>query len=797
MLNGHLYGQDFLLEGIKGLPEWQDISNGEVERLHNELLKIFQPFLKSKTPNEPATEQDCIFPIIKLLGWEFLPQQKVGERRTNVPDGLLFISKDDKEKANGIEKHHKRYPLGQAILENKARGINLDRASGNDEAPSTQILRYLTAAEIQSRRNILWGILTNGCVWRLYYMMARSRSEDFLELDLPAILGMSGHENLFFEEKLRSHWLKIFLLMFRRQSFAPVGLESKTFHRKALDEGESWEAKVAQNLSSTVFNDIFPGLVKTIIAGDKGKPGKLEAGYFYEVKQAALIFLYRLLFILYAEDRNLLPANDDRYDDYGMRKRVRRDIAERMDNKDAFSDKQDKYYHHLKGLFEIIADGDEKLGVPPYNGGLFDATHTKILDRCRLPDTVMADIIDRLSRREERGHMAYINYRDLSVQQLGSIYERLLEFDVAMSDGAVEVQPNVFARKGSGSYYTPEDLVRLIIERAVEPLILERKKVFRDALEKFSKNPDERGKKRLNDLDPATAILDLKICDPAMGSGHFLVSLVDYLADRVLEAMSLAEADGANIVYQSPLKARLHAIRKHILNEAKKHKWLVNEAQLEDRMLVRRMILKRVIYGVDKNPMAVELAKVSLWLHTFTVGAPLSFLDHHLRCGDSLFGEWVRPVMDEFTKRGDLLLYRKINEAKISAIEMRHVEDLTDADIAEVHKSSETFSGISRRTEGLNGFLTMVHALKWVDDGEASSRYAIENFYNGLYGDPVEIIMNGKRPSVPKGIDGPLSEDEKKTPSGKKRLASLKAGQLFPELLAKARRIAEEQKFLN
>ncbi len=130
-----------------------------------------------------------------------------------------------------------------------------------------------------------------------------------------------------------------------------------------------------------------------------------------------------------------------------------------------------------------------------------------------------------------------------------------------------------------------------------------------------------------------------------MGSGHFLVGLVDYLADRVLQAIADAAAtvDWAeqNKPYRSPLVSRIELIRKHILAEAKKHEWLVRMEQLDDRQIVRRMILKRVIYGVDKNPMAVELAKVSLWLHTFTVGAPLSFLDHHLRCGDLLFGEWV------------------------------------------------------------------------------------------------------------------------------------------------------------
>jgi type II restriction/modification system DNA methylase subunit YeeA len=149
---------------------------------------------------------------------------------------------------------------------------------------------------------------------------------------------------------------------------------------------------------------------------------------------------------------------------------------------------------------------------------------------------------------------------------------------------------------------------------------------------------------RTDTVDPATALLDLKICDPAMGSGHFLVSLVDFMADQVITAMAEAEIEAPDDWgdYISPLGERIDTIRNTILANADERNWTIDEEQLDDRHIIRRMVLKRCIYGVDKNPMAVELAKVALWLHTFTVGAPLSFLDHHLRCGDSLFGSWVK-----------------------------------------------------------------------------------------------------------------------------------------------------------
>ena len=136
-----------------------------------------------------------------------------------------------------------------------------------------------------------------------------------------------------------------------------------------------------------------------------------------------------------------------------------------------------------------------------------------------------------------------------------------------------------------------------------------------------------------------------------MGSGHFLVSLVDWLADHVLDAMAEASASVGFAPYVSPLASRIEAIRARILAEAKTHGWPIAGSQLDDRHIVRRMVLKRVVYGVDKNPMAVELAKVALWLHSFTVGAPLSFLDHHLRCGDSILGAWTRRTVDRAAAR--------------------------------------------------------------------------------------------------------------------------------------------------
>ena len=333
-----------------------------------------------------------------------------------------------------------------------------------------------------------------------------------------------------------------------------------------------------------------------------------------------------------------MPVRDERYDDYGLRDRVRGDVGRRKDHGDTFSETASRYWLAFDDLCRAIDGGDASIGLPTYNGELFSRRRAPLLADVRLGDRVMAEVIDALSFEVGPEGRRYINYRDLSVQQLGSIYERLLEHELVHEGDDLVIRPNSFARKTTGSYYTPDTLVGLILEETIGPLVGDRLDAFAERVEELrrSRAPSRLKVQDLQRLDPAQKLIELKVCDPAMGSGHFLVGLVDYLADRVIASM--AEAEAAMEGYVSPLVADIDAVRETVLRNAREQGWSVHPEQLDDRHVVRRMVLKRCVYGVDKNPMAVELAKVSLWLHTFTVGAPLGFLDHHLRCGDSLFG---------------------------------------------------------------------------------------------------------------------------------------------------------------
>lgn len=776
VFQGSLFSSDFLTETIATVADWHSISDAELDGLASDLLAVFARFPTAHTPNESQTEDDLIWPVLVRLGWRAsLRQQNLAARgRDDVPDGLLFQDDAAKATANGFAEEWKRYEHGLAIVESKRWQRPLDRQSGRrgeETAPSTQMLRYLRRVEDLTTGKLRWGILTNGSKWRLYYGGARSVSEQFFELDLAVVLAIPGHDGGLFalSEEQRRHWLRVFALIFRREAFIPTPPDPRTFHQRAIDEGRFYEERVAENLSNLVFGSIFPKLAQAIAAAAPAAP-------LQEVREAALILLYRLLFILYAEDRDLLPVRDERYDDYSFREKVRGDIGRRKDRNDTFSETAARYWSVLDDLCRAINTGDRSVGLPPYNGGLFDPDRTPLLARIRLGDADMAEVIDSLSFERTDDGRKYINYRDLSVQQLGSIYERLLEHEITRDGAEISVRPNIFARKGSGSYYTPDDLVGLIIRETIGPLVSQRMSAFTETVREQEASPQAEDLRlgTLAGADPAERLLELKVCDPAMGSGHFLVSLVDYLADQVITAMAEAQALVTFGDYVSPLIARIAAIRTTILRNAGERGWTIDPAQLDDRHIVRRMVLKRCIYGVDKNQMAVELAKVSLWLHTFTVGAPLSFLDHHLRCGDSLFGSWVRAGIDKASALGaPLLLHGPMTRALRAASKMQIIEGLTDAEIAEAHRSKDVFDEVRDMTAPLDAFLALIHAFDWLNISRAD-RPVLAAFFDGQFGDPVEVatgrqtLINGRREAS-----------------------------RFAELFAQARELVAEENFLN
>jgi len=777
--SGALFTQDYLVEGIRASAAYQAI---DVAATRAALAAILAGFPHASGPNEATTESDLVWPVLRALGWaDYLTQQNLSASgRVDVPDGLLFIDAEAKARANGHPEEWRRYQFGSAVVESKRWGRALDRAEGrtgaDKDTPSTQLLRYLRRIDDLTQGDLRWGILTNGARWRLYFAGARSTIDDYLEIDLARIMRLEADLlDTGVSEEESDHWLAVFATMFARSAFERASAKAPSFHDTARREAGFYEERVAKSLSDLVFNRLYPALGKAVA---KSAPADSPLD---DVRQATLILLYRLLFVLYAEDRGLLPVKDSRFDDYALRV-ARLDVGRRKDAGDTFSGVAKNYWNRFADLAEMIDKGDPSVGLPPYNGGLFNAAQTPLLNAIALPDDVMAEAIDILSFERQGGQRRYINYRDLSVQQLGSIYERLLEFELTRDDdGAVDVRPNIFARKNSGSYYTPDDLVLLILDETLEPLITDALDGFKAALASLkAKDSEDFRITRLHKADPAKAITRLRICDPAMGSGHFLVSLVDRLTNHTLDAMAeaqaLVRARFPELDYESPVSQEIRTVRGTIRGNAQDANWTVSEEQLDDPQLVKRMVLKRCVYGADKNPMAVELAKVALWLHTFTVGAPLSFIDHHLAAGDSLFGLWVRDAIDKAASGGELLYYEALSNAQRQAVVMQRIEALTDAEIAEAHSSAAMWKDVEAQTGALDSFVSFLHALDWLDLPKAD-RPLVTLWLDARFGDPMAIARGRLAP-----------EGGKAKPDEVER---------FTAIWRAARELIEEERFLN
>jgi len=299
-------------------------------------------------------------------------------------------------------------------------------------------------------------------------------------------------------------------------------------------------------------------------------PGNnLSEANLKEIHDNSLIFLYRLLFILYAEYRDLLPLGSNKlYTESYSLDAFKKEVANRLDRNEPVATSTFGYWNRLKELFEIIDKGNEELDVPPYNGGLFESEKHDFLEKYRVGDLYIAKAVDFLSRSKDK---AYIDYGSLEIRHLGSIYEGLLEYKLRIAEedliplkdkgkekfvsleeakkqkkikedeivrtGEMYLVTDKGERKATGSYYTPDYIVKYIVENTLGPLVEEKRKKVSEKIKEFKeKIKVSRGlnrellEKELKKIEGSfiDEILSLKVLDPAMGSGHFLVEATDF-----------------------------------------------------------------------------------------------------------------------------------------------------------------------------------------------------------------------------------------------------------------------------
>jgi len=576
--NSGLFSNHYLNVTLPHRADWQALA-AAARPVLDAVRRIYAAYTPSD--NEAQIEKDLIRPVLAALGHTFEVQAPLATSDgTKRPDYIFY--RDDAALIGNKSK-----VLTDDLLRGKAVAIGdakawdrpldkTDKGGGkagdtlSNKNPSYQIAFYV------QQSGVAWGILTNGRLWRLYHGDSAHRLDRYYEVDLPALLEHGDVDAFLY-----------FYGFFRRDAFdaGPLGVDT------LLQASVTYAREIGDTLKRQVY-DALRHLAQGFLDYKQNNLTP-DTDTLKAIYDGSLIVLYRLLFILYAEARGLLPVREsEQYRDSYSLQAVKESVARDLDAGKLLLPTSARLWPALTDLFGIIDAGSPPLKVATFNGGLFDPARHPFLARHTVGDAHLQRAIDKLARVKGQ----FVDYRDLAEQHLGTIYEGLLEYQLrpdASEDGwTVALLNDKGERHATGSYYTPDYIVKYMVDATLGP-------VLRAAVEGAR-----------SDAEKVARVLAVDVLDPAMGSGHFLVEATAYIA-RFLVELGVQESEGgddADVAY-----------------------WRCRVAQ-------------SCIYGVDLNPLAVDLAKLSLWLNTVAKDRPLSFLDHHLRAGNALVGSRIADL---------------------------------------------------------------------------------------------------------------------------------------------------------
>ena len=560
-----------------------------------------------------------------------------------------------------------------------------------DKRPENRQLRVSPHAMVQEYLNYsehLYGIVTNGKQLRLLRDASRITRLSYLEFNLQKMM----------EEDLYSDFVLLYRLLHSSRMPLKIdgGAESimEKYHQEGLEAGSTIRDKLGKAVKDSILdlakgfiNHPDNGVLRQIMATCQPEDA---ADYYHH----QLRIIYRLLFLFVIEERNLVYADSKTpetkrynhiYFNYYSLLRLRK-MAKKLLPPEA--DRHYDLWQSLLGTFALFEDKTvgEKLGIMSLQGDLFNSTaianRAYDLHDCRLSNEVLLKVLQALGYFEnENGVLTAVNYGGLDVEEFGSVYEGLLELKLKIepivgSDRYSCTFDTSNERSKSGSHYTPEELVQPLIKHSLDYLLEDRQKLVTDSIarQKLTGTSFRTQRQEL----VKQHIYTLKVCDVACGSGHLLISGARRIAE--VAACIVEEEEQPNP------KAFQTAKRNAILN---------------------------CIYGVDKNPLAVELCKIALWLEAYVPGQPLNFLDHHIKCGDAIVGlahrsELENGIADEAFKTlpsddkdiAKALRDQNIKERKISAAKsLDYKVEFEKTTVNSVHETMAEYKTFNRLPE--------------------------------------------------------------------------------------------------
>ena len=533
-----------------------------------------------------------------------------------------------------IEPHDERINILTAGNRRTAVAVSLRRGEPFDLRSSQhsqfEISPVATAAQVAERNNLNWMILTRGPEIRLYSSKAEvgvgsgTREEKYLELDLEFLPeNQAGYLHLLFSADALS--------------------EDGSLH-ETVSNSSQFATELAARLRDRVYDKTVPQLAEAVARQISGDPSEKSLENAYE---QVMHILFRLLFVAYGEAKDLLPLRANlQYQNRSLTEIAKLMLDARSHNRPPWDNAQITLWQNVVQLWEAIDKGNKAWGVPAYNGGLFSTDPNvsppgAAIARMRpLADEEFGPALEALLIDETPdGGPGLVDFRSLSVREFGTIYEGLLESrfsaaptdltlnkknlfvpaeqgdTVAVPEGGVYFHNRSGARKSSGSYFTKAFAVNHLIDHALVPALKNHTETLDALLE--SDGPEAAAK----------AFFEFRCADIAMGSGHFLTAALDKIVEVLSKYMDEHQLPQITKELDS-----LRAASEKAVGDASQSENITYEA------LLRRQVARRCIYGVDKHAVAVELAQVALWIHTFIPGLPLSNLARNLVCGDSLTG---------------------------------------------------------------------------------------------------------------------------------------------------------------
>lgn len=583
-----------------------------------------------------------------------------------------------------------------------ASALFLDGAASFDDASAQYgaISPVTHALTVARRHRVRWVVLTRKRSIRLHPVSPdlgvgrRGRTTTYVEINLDMLP----------EDRSAFLWL-----LFSSDALSDGGTVDEI-----LAASERFANDLGSRLRERVYNEVVPDLAT---AFGRQLADSAEDGWLAEAYHRTMVVLFRLLFVAYAEDKGLLPYERNVPYTNASLKTLARELIPYTQGEREFSPDSAVFWRRVVNLWRAVDKGKTDWGIPPYNGGLFSASTPTgaALDGLELSDSDFGPGLARLLvDSDSDGVEGPVDFRSLSVREFGSIYEGLLESELAVAEtdlatdkkgvykpasakddvlvpaGAIYFHNASGARKSSGSYFTKPFAVEHLLDHALEPAIADH---FSRVLDDLSRGDDAAAARRF---------FDFRCVDISMGSGHFLVAAVDRLEARFSEFLDEHPIPGVT--------RELETLREAALNELRH---CADDALIENAALLRRQIARRCVYGVDLNPVSVELARLAIWIHTFVPGLPLSFLDHNLVAGNSLTGigtlEEAAGAVDQNAFVA-MSLEDMIGKARPALERLASVTDATVADVKAARAAHEEAKSAIEDAEHLFDLLVLHRA---------------------------------------------------------------------------------------